>query len=141
MKTRSYLALVVIVALAFFIGSATKAQEGTKTDESTQLTELLGKRLDVLLQLVETLEYKFSQGRCKVDSVVAVREQLLDAELQLTTHKTKRLEILQKRIDNMRQLEDSMKTRHQTGNTTLETLLVATAARLKAEIDFVREKG
>ena len=96
-------------------------------------------RRDVLLQLVKQLEKKFSQGHCKVDSVVAARGQLLDAELELATTKDKRLEILQKRIKNLRELEDSLNILHQAGKTTLDTLLSARAARLKAEIELVRE--
>ena len=140
MQTRSCVAVVVLVSTAFCLGSSTNGQEGAEAGEAIQLTKLLGQRRDVLLQLVEALEHQFSQGLCQVDSVVAAREQFLDAELQLASGKTERLEILQKKVDNMRELEDFMKIRHQDGRTTLENVLSATAARLQAEIDLVREK-
>ena len=120
MQTRSNLACITIVATAFIIGSFTNAQEATESDSRTELTELLIERRDVLKKRVDVLEQKLSQGLLKVDSVVAAREQHLGAELQLVTTQQHRLEIYQKRIYNMRKLEDGVKIRQQAGQTTME---------------------
>ncbi len=139
MQRRSYFSVIIVVASTFFIASFTNAQESAEADERPQLEELMIQRRDVLLQLVKTLEMKFSQGLCRVDSVVAARAQLLDAELELATTKDARLKILHKQIKNLRELEDSLKIRHQAGQVPSDTLLSARAARLKAEIALARE--
>ena len=48
--------------------------------------------------------------------------------------------LYQKRLDNMRALEDTVKKRYEAGQSTLESKLSATAARLQAEIDLLREQ-
>ena len=140
MQSRLPFAVIALVASVFVIGSYTNAHQ-SQEETSTELKDLLTKRRDVLQHLVDTYEKKLSQGRTQVDPVVAAREQLLDAKLQLATSKKQRLEICQKRIDNMWRLETAMKLRSEAGQTTLESLLLARAGRLQAEIDLAREKN
>lgn len=140
MQTRFSFAVMILVGATFVNGSFTQAQESAEPASRTELKELLTKRRDVLRQLVKAMEEKRSIGVLQVDSVVAAREQLLNADLQLATTQKQRLEIYQERIDNMQVLEDSLKVRHQAVGAPVESLLAATAARLQAEIDLAREK-
>ncbi len=139
MKLRSSIALVAILSIAGVAGSFGYAQQETESDSRAVLNELLTERRDTLAKRVVTLETKFAQGQLIIDAVIAARDQLLDAELQLVKTKKQRVAIYQKRIDNMRELEDSVKRRLDNGLATPESLLSATAARLQAEIDLVRE--
>ena len=139
MLTRSGLA-IVCCAIALVAGSAARAQQASKSDARSELTRLLTQRRDTLQMRVELLEQRLAQSEATIDSVVTARNQLLDANLQLATTKKQRLEILRKRIDNMRELEDAMKQRHEDGKTTMVSVLAVTAGRLQAEIDLAREK-
>ena len=141
MKLRSSIALIVILSTVSVADSFAFAQQETESDSSVVLNELLTERRDTLAKRLATLETKSAQGQLKIDAVIAARDQLLDAELQLAKTKEQRLAIFQKRIDNMRELEDSVKLQNENGLATPESLLAATAARLQAEIDLVRERG
>ena len=139
MLTRSGLA-IVCCASALVAGSAARAQQANESDSRSELTRLLTKRRDTLQMRVELLEQRLAQSDAMIDSVVTARNQLLDANLQLATTKNQRLDILRKRIENMRGLEDATKQRHEDGKTTMVSVLAVTAGRLQAEIDLAREK-
>jgi outer membrane protein TolC len=82
----------------------------------------------------------YTAGSVSLTTILAGRDQLLDAELQLAKTKEQRLTLYQERLDNMRALEDAVKKRYEAGQSTLESKLSATAARLQAEIDLLREQ-
>lgn len=140
MQARSLVFLIVGLSIACVAGSFTIAQQTTESDSQAVLNELLKKRRDTLAERVVALEKKLAEGQLKIESVVAARDQLLDAELQLVKTKKQRVAIYQKRIDNMRELEASLKLQYENGIATPESLLLATAARLQAEIDLAREQ-
>ena len=78
--------------------------------------------------------------RSPVDRVVAAENDLLDAELQLASSKQERVKLCQKRIENLRFLEKILTQRFAQGGSSMEDRLVATAARLQAEIDCLRQQ-
>ena len=140
MQARSLLYLIVVLSIACVAGSFTIAQQATESDSHAALNELLTKRRDTLKQRVDVLEQMHADGSLSLTAVLAGRDQLLDAELQLAKTKEQRLTLYQKRLDNMRALEDMVKKRYEAGQITLDSTLSARAARLQAEIDLLREQ-
>ena len=130
--------LIVVLSIACVAGSFTVAQQATESDSHAALNELLTKRRDTLKTRVEVLEQMHANGRLNLTTVLAGRDQLLDAELQLSKTKEQRLTLYQMRIENMRAIEDTVKRRYENGRSSLESVLSATAARLQAEIDLLR---
>ena len=140
MQARSLMYPVIVLSIACLAFSFTIAQQATESDSHAALNELLTKRRDTLKTRVDVLEQMHADGRLPLTTVVAGRDQLLDAELQLAKTKEQRLLLYQKRIENMRALEDTIKRRYENGRSSLESALSATAARLQAEIDLLRAK-
>ncbi len=95
-------------------------------------------RRDVLLQRVALLEKGYAAGETNLETVLAARDQLLQAELQLITTKEERITIYQKRLDNMCALEKVVKQLFDAKECPQDAMLAATAARLQAEIDLAR---
>ena len=140
MQVRSLVCLIVVLSIACAAGSFTIAQQATGSDSGAALNELLTKRRDTLKERADVLEQMYTDGSVSLTTILAGRDQLLDAELQLVKTKEQRLTLYQKRLDNMRALEDTVKKRYEAGQSTLESKLSATAARLQAEIDPLREQ-
>ena len=140
MQARPLFVLIAVIAFTCLAGSWMNAQQETKAGLKDTLNELLTQRRDVLKQRVDTLESRSAEGSIQIDVVLHARDQLLDAELQLVKTKAERLALFQKRIDNMRFLEDSVKQRYEAGITLPENFFAATAARLQAEIDLAKEQ-
>lgn len=140
MNIRPSLALIVIFGFALSGSWHLNGQEESKAESGDKLTKLLQERRDTLAKRVAALEMQLGHGELKIDSVIAARGDLLEAELQLAKTKNRRVEIFMKRIDNMRELENSVKLQFENGLATNESYLAATAARLQAEIDLIREQ-
>lgn len=136
------LALSMCVAAIVFTTDAMQragicAQAGVSTTK--QLEALLAERRDVLKQRLdafESLEH-FPQG--SFESTIDARDDYLDAELELTSDKNKRVAILQQKLENAKKRETLIDTRAQGGQALKTDALKATARRLDVEIALVRE--
>ena len=143
MKIPSLLVIVAsmsFIAIAMFVGQTVIGQQTTELESRVDLKKLLTQRRDVLVKRVEALEIQNSEGQTTFGVVAMARDELFKAELELVSTKKDRLKILQKRVENMRRYEESEKLRHRSGVGPLDSMLLATAARLQAEIDLSREK-
>jgi hypothetical protein len=110
-------------------------------ETSKQLESLLKERRDTLRRLVDILDAQHRQGfggQEQEDVVLYASNELFDAELDLATTKTERIAIREKIVANLRQVEKRAEMR--VGVTTAKKSLEAKAARLKAEIQLLREK-
>ena len=134
----SVIALVLIVGLA---ASTSLAQPEPDQSVEQKLKELLTLRRDTLQSVFEVTKRRHEDGSGKLESYILARDAYLLAELELADSKKRRMEICKERVENFRLLEESAKVRHQSGSVKIEELYLATAERLHAEIDCVREES
>ena len=130
-------AAVVITAWAM-VANEPASQQGA---EPGKLQALLKERRDTLSELVDVYEARFRRGSAPVESVIVASNELLNAELELAETNPERVTIREKLVSNLRLLEQNIKERYDHGTCPIEDLLRAKAARLKAEIDVLHEKG
>ena len=132
-----------IVAVVSFAGLAISGSFTSQNDDASldkRIHTLLVERRDTLRQRSAALDERFTQGRVVFESVLFARNDLLDAELELASSKAERIAAHEKRLDNYRELEKLMMARHAVGASTTEDGLMAKAARLRAEIELLREQ-
>lgn len=141
MQARHSCAVAVFVAITWATVTFTTAQEARNSD-SPEIKVLLKERRDVLAKRIELLRarYAVGTGNDTLSSLFTAMDQLLLAELQLANSREQRVTLTHKRLDNMRELERSVKQRFEAGTGSTDEVLSATAARLQAEIDLLREQ-
>ena len=133
--------LVVLLLLAWLTVPESDAQQGTDIKVDPQLNDLLTARRDTLQAIVNVIEGRYRDGTERFASVADARDKYLLAELKLAKTKQQRIELCKKRIDNLRELEKSETVRSNHGTAKVEVKMLATAARLQAEIDCIREQA
>jgi len=101
----------------------------------------MAERRDALQKIVEVFKSKYDRGMVKIDTVYRAQNDLLNAELDLATTKGDRVAIMKKQLENFQSMEsralELQKIGAQGGE--VEVVLTATAARLQAEIQWLRE--
>lgn len=90
------------------------------------------------------LKFRFEEHQTDSIAVyVAAHNQLSKAELELASEKRQRLAILQKLVEDLQSLETLAVAKYRSGGggtAPMSDQLLATANRLQAEIDYVREE-
>jgi hypothetical protein len=144
-----FVALVPIVGLAVTCGLL--AQDDTVSPQQ-KLQTLLQERRDALKSRLKALEKQHEVGLGELGVIVSARIDVLDAELELAATRAKRIELLKKRVVEFSWLEERAKARQRAllpaarpGRRTtsvdgLGDMYLATAARMQAEIDLLREE-
>lgn len=131
---------VVVASLGVMLSSQTAGSQDEKpTSPENKINSLMVERRDTLRQLVDSVTAQYKAGRTTLDNVIRARNGLLDAELEIAKTKTERIRIHEERVKNFRDLENAIKQRYTVGKGTHEEMLTAKAARLKSEIEFLRE--
>ncbi len=141
MQIRMYFAAGVLILVAAVSVTWTKAQPPVEPAAATRLNALLKERCKVLQSRVDFLEQSRENGSTDLPTVIEARDELLNAELQMATVPQQRMVIHRQRVDNLQTLEEFTKLRFENGECTHAEILEATAARLQAEIDMLREQA
>jgi outer membrane protein TolC len=110
-------------------------------EQAATIERLLKQRRDTLRQVVELANAEYGAGRATQTDVVHATESLIEAELELTTDKAERIALREKRVESLRNLEQYTRAKQLVAVATSAELLAATAARLKAEIELLRERA
>ncbi len=139
MKTVRSFVVVFAFAAAFDLPLAIAAQEPDRGN-SPEVLALLKERRDTLQALVVDLDAQFHDGSLGFDVVLRGRSQLLDAELQLASMSAQRISILERRVENFKELEKLTTMRWNNAGVTRDKVLEAKAARLAAQIELQRER-
>jgi hypothetical protein len=143
MSTKRLLMLLCPIGVAIVIASAIAADPPVpgQDEASQQLEFLLKARRDTLRQIVNLLEAeRRTGGRATEEPILRASNQLLDAELDLASTKAERIALREKVVTNLQQIEKITAAQVGFGVRKPEEALQATAARLKAEIQLLREK-
>ena len=117
------------------------AVQPSQSTDNEKINRLMEERRDALQKIVEVFKSKYDRGMVKIDTVYRAQNDLLNAELDLATTKGDRVAIMKKQLENFQSMEsralELQKIGAQGGE--VEVVLTATAARLQAEIQWLRE--
>ncbi|MGN6135809.1 MAG: hypothetical protein ACTHOU_15080 [Aureliella sp.] len=130
--------LVLIVSLGLWTRQAVHGQNAG--DAATKLKVLLQERCDILQRRVDTVQALVASGRAGPETVVAARGDLLDAQLALATDKAQKIEVLERKVDNAKQYEQLKQKGFEAAQSGYPEALLATAQRLEAEIELLRQQ-
>ena len=106
----------------------------------TEINKLLIEQRDTYRQLVDAVTTQYRSGTVELDNVIRAKNGLFAAELELAKTKAERIQIFEKQLDNMRELEAANAQRFEAGVATFNQLLESKAARIRAQIKLLREK-
>lgn len=140
MRARFAFIAIATSCLAFYAGTFTAAQQDDSNDADDALRELLVERRDTLAKRLNILRREHATGIYDLQHLVEAQDAYLLAELQLTTDAEKRAELHRERIDALSMLEKRALFKLNQGVGSPSARLIATAARLQAEIDLLREQ-
>lgn len=104
------------------------------------LAELRTERRKLLQQLYELAVDRQRQGTGSPGEVAAARLTLLDADIEMTTDRAKRITLLEEVVRIRREQEEMIISRVQSGVATQSETMKATVARLDAEIALKKEQ-
>lgn len=124
--------------LAFGVASVGRGQApgSPPIGQSRRPAALLQERLVVLQEIVSLRRRAYELGEATPESFLSAEKDLLTAKLELTSQPAERLVILPDLFENARRLEDLVAAEAKTSQRPRVDLLVARAARLKAEADL-----
>ena len=109
--------------------------------KNARVKQLLKQRLATLHELVKVATAEYRAGRTSFDRVQQATRALLDAELEQCESDKARIDMLEKIVALMTESEKNAVQRYQTGAASQSDALMATAARLEAEIALERVKS
>jgi hypothetical protein len=146
MLPKLFFLMLCLIGTSIAVVSTTGADapQPQQDDTSKQLESLLKERRDTLSKVVDLLDARFRSGfgGIKEETVLPASNHVLDAELELAPTKAKRVAIREKVVANLRKVEKFNEMRRKGPSLAPpEDLLQAKAARLKAEIQLLREKA
>lgn len=137
-RTTAYLVIGALSLLALGLGMApVRAVSGS---DSQALRKLLEERKALLRQAVGVAVEEHRAGRIDLDSVLTLRRDLLNAELELAASREERIELYGKLVEHARAWENTTAELYKSGGATQVDVLKAKAARLRSQIDLERAK-
>jgi hypothetical protein len=129
--------IVAAIAIASAIGA--DSPQSSRKEPSKQLEDLLRERRDTLRKVADILESRFRGGYgVTEETALLASNEVLEAELELAPTKADRVAIFVKVVANLQKIEKTAERRR--GLQCEDVFLHAKAARLKAEIQLLREK-
>lgn len=138
---KELLKLSLIVGLVGMSGFFGFAAQSPQAGDTKNIDTLMVERRNVLTKLVEVLRARHQMGLINADVVFRAQNELLSAELALAKTREDRLTALKSQLTNYQAMEqralELQKVGQRGGDT--ELVLAATAARLQAEIELLRE--
>lgn len=140
---KTILAILAFGLVLFFPSFCFAQNKPGQTPKSNtgKLRELLAERRETLYHLANFAFNRFQNGQGDLQSVCEAQILAMEGDLEMARDSKTRLAIHEKQVKVFRNLEEMVKVRVQAGQAGQEEILAAKAARLKAEIDLVREQA
>ena len=133
--------LFIAASLGVMLCSRTaESQEEGQTSPESRINRLLIERRDILRELLDAVKLRYESGETSVNSVFHAQNVLIEADLELAQTDIERMGIHDMRVKNLRNFENALEQQHSQGEATVEQLLASKAARMQAEIEFLREQ-
>lgn len=118
-----------------------KAVPPTPHEQATAIQRLLEERRDTLQQMVDSVKEQYRAGHAQMDAVLHASESLIEAELDLAKDQAERIALCERCVENVKELEAYTTTQFESGRLSHAETLAAKAARIKAEIELLRERA
>jgi hypothetical protein len=112
-----------------------------KGKQTAALERLLKQRRDTLREMVAFAETQYRAGVAEQDAMFRASESLIAAELDLATDKAERIALRERRLEIMKRMEEYTGALRDVAGANNADVLAATAERLKAEIELLRERA
>ena len=139
MKRIMVAAIAIAVLGGWLVTNRTGAQQDAVNSQAAKIAKLMHQKHDALQQRYEVIKGRYQDGSVQYDHVAAAYDDVMKARLDLAASRQERLGICKQRVDNLRSLEELVESRVKTGQEPMEHKLLATASRIQAEIDCLRE--
>jgi outer membrane protein TolC len=139
MSIRTLLSVPILIVAVVCVATLTNAQNDALRPNDN-VHQLLTERRDTLQERLDAIEASFKSGRTETVVLIGAELDLLAANLELATQPVERIALLEKMVSNMKQIEDWTLGRFENGTGLRHDLLLAKAARLRAEIDLLRAR-
>jgi hypothetical protein len=131
--------IFALLSLGWIVSTSTFAQTDERDATHAKLQTLLRDRNNTLQERVDALKSMRKSGSVEYDRLASAIDELLLAKLEVASTDAERIALCRQRIDNLRANEEFAALRFEQGSGSLDKKLIATARRLQAEIDCVRE--
>lgn len=141
MSRRIFMFLLVSLCIAWSVTTYSGAAQNADVNVTSEISKLMQERRDVFRQRLATVKSSYKQGETPLEQVISAQDDLFKAEFELAASKPERIKLCKKRVDNLRQLESVTAQQFSLGTGKMEAKFLATAARLQAEIDCLREQS
>ena len=105
-----------------------------------QIRALLEEKRNVLKERAEAFDFLVSSGRSTHDAALAARVDLLDAEIALTSDKSQRIKLLERKLATTKEGESATNLRLHNASVPPTEALMSTVRRLDAEVELIRER-
>lgn len=114
-----------------------------KPDAQTEakIKVLQQERRDLLKKAMDTRKDEFEAGRATLDSLIDVAKQWLKAELDVVERQEARVSAWQSYLELLKEAEKRTKALYEAGRITAVDYLVAQAARIEAEVGWLKAGG
>jgi hypothetical protein len=120
---------------------AARAEEKLDAAIREKIRKLQVERRDVLKNAVRAREQAYLAGRASPEALLKLSGLLLEAELDLATTAQQRIAAHAAELGRAREMEKVTTARYEAGQTTQADYHLARAARLKAEINWLKAGG
>ena len=138
MTRRICISSAVLFLIAWLVISESGAQQNDELGNAAKIRELQQQRFDALRKRYEVVQARYDDGSLGLEDVVAAQDALLIAKLEIAESRQEQLQIGKERIDNLRSKEKLEDVKFESGRGRAEDRYAAKAARIQAEIDFLR---
>jgi outer membrane protein TolC len=96
-------------------------------------------RRNVLKQITDLQSKAYESGQVRIDSVLLAQSNLFEADLELAEQKSQRIEICERLVKMLENIEAVSQKLHAAGEATIVDVLSSKAARLKAQAQLTNE--
>ncbi len=138
---------LVVASMAGMEHCSDESPAAMQEPENKELQALLEARRDTLKELAGVVEMHpvtVEHGRrlaARFADVLEVNTQLLQAELECARSAEERIACFERALEAQRKIERRLVAMAETGSVVPSDVFIATAARMKAEIELTREKN
>jgi outer membrane protein TolC len=120
-----------LVAAAFTLAAA---------PESAEAKKLLMERRNVLKEITDIQAKAYERGEVRLDSLLHTQRELFEADLELAEQKKQRIEICERIVKTLENIEAVSQRQHGAGEASIIDVLSSKAARLKAQAQLASER-
>ena len=108
--------------------------------ESAETKKLLLERRNVLKQVADLQGKAYENGQVRIEPLLLAQRDLFEAELELAEMKRQRIDICERLVKAMENIEAVTQKQNRAGERTIIDILSSKAARLKAQAQLANER-